>query len=192
MVTKHKDTKIIHIKSWEDIPPDACSVEDIQSGTKALADSRKRIVYVKTDAPKDQLEHELYHVKKRHAGYPRSPEKYVQQEVDANIHTYKTLKKPKGIKRRIRFVALSLNKDYGVPLDKGVAIVKKALKKDKNTPQRWIRDATLVGEEVKQSYRQYSMRGKRNLPYFCTKCKEWHMLRDNPRAYDRHKQWQYS
>lgn len=86
---ERKKYKVKRVSSWKDFPKPAR-----ESSVLGYSDPKTGNIWVRMDAPKSTLEHELYHSHKRHADFPRLYSDHIDHELEADMYAYKKIGQP--------------------------------------------------------------------------------------------------
>lgn len=133
--------KIIYVKSWKDIP-----LENADRNTRGMTSPDGTIYIVKGKYTKKELEHEKFHLKQGHR-WPKTPEKYIAQERDAELHTLKKLGGPARNISLMRMWMYYIANNYDITMKKASSIIKESLDEAKDVPEGWKKSAKKLLEE---------------------------------------------
>ena len=76
-----------------------------------------------------------------------TPEMYVKGELDAQLYTYKRLKKPKRLITDLRGILMSLEDTWSIPYREGLRLLSREFSSRKNIPVSWVKDLDRVRSE---------------------------------------------
>ena len=142
-----KPIKVIWVDSWRDIK----SCKDKDSTLLGYADPNKRCVYVIRDvSPEYVVEHEKYHVAKRHPEYPRDYRDYIHLELEANKHTYEQYGKPRSVLMKLRGIFNDVYRKYKATPKQVVAGIESSLR-SVDAPKPWFSDFKRLRVEVRRA-----------------------------------------
>ena len=143
-----KPIKVKWVDSWRDIKP----CKDRDSTLRGYADLNKREVYAIRDvSPEYIVEHEKYHVRKRHPEYPRDYRDYILLEMEANKYTYGQCGKPRHILSKLRAIFNDVIrwKNYRATPKQVVAGIESSLHSI-DAPKSWFSDFRRLKAEVRR------------------------------------------
>lgn len=150
-----KPVKVHEVKSYKDFPTDEDGTPQA-SYVKAVAyPSTREIFVVKGKTTEASKQHEIGHVVLRHGdGYPRNPEMYVKQELDATLYAYKKIGEPKHIRGRLRgWFNEVYARHYKIPHHQAWRIIENQLRRS-NVPSEWQQDFVKADEEYNRVFRK--------------------------------------
>lgn len=146
-----KRFKIKKVKSWADSPHPEKSAS--VSGFTYLPTNT---IYIREDTPESDIEHEKYHMIKKHSSRPRDPAKYAEQEVMATLHAYHKLGRPTHILSKLRAIFNDITfrkyKAGAVSPNRAKMIIKDALFETPGIPNSWKEDYFKLFKEYKETF----------------------------------------
>ena len=93
--------------------------------------------------------HEKAHIALGHYKHKNiTPEMYVKGELDAQLYTYKRLKKPRRLILDLRGMLVNLKDSWDVSYKTGLKLLSKEFNSRDNIPVRWSKDLDKVRGEV--------------------------------------------
>ena len=108
-----------------------------------------KIFLVKGKASDLTKAHERAHIALGHFKHRDiTPEMYVRGELDAQLYTYKRLKKPVRLITDLRGILLSLKDAWDVPYKRGLKLLSDEVGRRENIPVSWKRDLDKVRKEI--------------------------------------------
>ena len=124
------------VRSWKESP-----FPEYPASVKAFAHLPARTIYARKDTSKSDIEHERFHMAKRHPDRPRNPAVFAGQEIDATLYAYKKLGRPTHILGQLRGIFNDLNwREYKVSRTRALSIIKRKLFRTPNIPISWKSD----------------------------------------------------
>lgn len=139
--------KIVRVGSYKNIP--RYNERGINSDTTGYHDPRTGTIYViKGKTPKSDIEHEVFHSKKRHPDRPRNPIDYVRHELEADLYAYRRTGNPKHIKRTLGGIFYVIHQElYEVDKRSALSIIRSVLY-SLGVPNAWKEDYNKLHEVV--------------------------------------------
>ncbi len=140
---------IREVSSWRDIPAPHSS-----SGLKGYQDPKSGAIYVIEGVTTEaELEHEKYHRIKRHPDRPRTPGRFVGNELDAHLYAYERTGRPRHLLMKLRGIFIDLVSPlYRLSYSKALDIIGGELQ-DRDIPLGWKDDYCKLVVEVEDAQR---------------------------------------
>lgn len=133
-----KKRKIIYVDSFRDIPD--YKQKGIDSGLVGYHDPKTDKIYmVKGKGGKSDVLHETYHSIKKHPEKPRSPTRFIENEIEADLYAYRKSRQPVHIKRTLAGLYWILTGEYTLKHKKALSIITNIMKR-KDIPKTWKQD----------------------------------------------------
>jgi len=147
-----KKFRIKKVKSWkESLHP------ELPASVRSFTHPPTNTIFIREGTTLDDIEHEKYHLIKRHPPSPRDPAKYAEQEVMATLYAYHKLGKPTHILGQLRAIFNDLTfKEYKagtVSPNRTKMIIKEILFETPGIPNSWREDYFKLFEEYKKVFR---------------------------------------
>ena len=121
---------------------------DEPKGVEGLVEGRT-IVLFKGRVGSLTEEHERAHIILGHHGCGRiSPQKYVRDEIEAFLYTYRKLGKPRRLISDLRGIIVSLDEVWNIPFEEGINFVAGEFRRRRKVPLGWKRDLARIKEEL--------------------------------------------
>ena len=141
--------KIVRVRSYKNIPH--YKERGINSRTTGYHEPRTDTIYVISGkTPQSDIEHEIYHSKKRHPDKPRNPVNYVKHELEADLYAYRRTGSPKHIKGTLRGILYAIHSElYKVNARRAISIIRSVLY-NLNVPSSWRDDFKGLCSEVER------------------------------------------
>lgn len=133
--------KVKWVNSWRDIPKDVRERNYVDYQLHGLYDKPTNTIYgIRGKTSKADIEHELYHSKKKHPETPRVPSVFVINELQANMYAYNTTGQPKHILGKLRAIYNDLVKyKYKLTHKEALNLISQSLNKIQ-APNSWHDD----------------------------------------------------
>jgi len=129
---KPRPIRVVTVTRKRDLPP--------ESGRMPCADVTAHTIFVTRKTPKSVVEHERYHILKRHPRKPRDPVEYVRQEFEAMLYSYKKTGHPRHILHRLYGLTNEINHGlYRYGWRDTYRIISAAMSK-LDVPRGWLED----------------------------------------------------
>ena len=146
-----KKFKIKKVKSWKETPH-----PEYPASVSGFADLPTDTIYIREDTPLSDIEHEKYHMIKRHPDKPRDPAKYAEQEIQADLYAYHRTGNPKHILRKLRATFNDLTfREYEIGTvspNRAKMIIKEILFETPGVPTSWKEDYFKLFKEYREAY----------------------------------------
>lgn len=134
--------KVYIVKDKKDLPRNYGKVYE------AVSDTNKREIYITRNATNGTLEHEKYHIIKKHPNNPRSSSDYLKQEIDAELYAYKNTGYPKRIKSRLIGWANDIMwRRYRNSTGNTIKVFNSVINKNR-IPKQWLDDWVEVKKKI--------------------------------------------
>lgn len=125
----------------------------IPSTCVACCDTKTgKIIAIKGETKDHSIEHENYHVKKKHPSKPRDPLDYATQELEANLYAYDKTGQPKQICSRLIGIHKYLQDEYYLSPTKVYKLVTKAFFSVQGKPNGWSNSYERYSRKFGESY----------------------------------------
>lgn len=148
--TIERKFKVKKVKSWKETPHPEYPASVI-AFTKP-----PDTIFVKEDVSAHVIEHEKYHLIKRHPDKPRDPARYAEQEILAELYAYHKTGKPRSIIMHLRAIFNDLTfREYKlgtVSPNRAKMIIKEILFEIPGIPNSWKEDYFKLFREYKRTY----------------------------------------
>ena len=146
-----KEFKIKKVKSWKESPH-----PEYPSSVKGFTYPSTNTIYIREDTPESDIEHEKFHMIKKHPDKPRDPTKYAEQEIMATLYAYHKLGRPTHILSKLRAIFNDLTfREYKagtVSPNRAKMIIKEILFETPGIPTFWKEDYFKLFKEYKRVY----------------------------------------
>jgi len=110
----------------------------------------KNLVLVRKGSPEYIRLHEEYHVKAKSPTKPRNPRDFIDDEINANLYSYKRVKRP-GHTGGIQMAIFNQVKEaYKLPPSKTMKIMKSVVESRKDIPKAWQDDFGYVKKKYNE------------------------------------------
>ncbi len=109
----------------------------------------KSIILFKGRADSLTEEHERAHIILRHHGSKKiSAQRYIRDEIEAFLYTYKRMKKPRRLITDLRGIIVSLDEVWEISYKDGVELVTREFRRVKGIPLVWKSDLSRIKAEL--------------------------------------------
>ena len=141
--------KIKRVKSWKETPH-----PEYPASIKAFTDLPTHTIYIKKSTPLHTIEHEKFHLLKRHPSKPRNPTEYAEQEIKAHLYTYHKTGKPTHILGELKATFNDLNyREYHLSPRQSLSIIRKVLLNNPGVPASYKEDYSKLLKECKKVFK---------------------------------------
>jgi hypothetical protein len=146
-----KPIKVIRVKSASGLPDYNKHSPDYWKGVRGKAYPETRTLYVIGKTDPDTIEHEKYHIIKRHPEKERNPSDYVKHEMEAMVHAYRKTGYPKHIVTKLNAMYNDLHwREYWVSKSDTLRIIDRNMSM-LDVPELWKSDWSKVKDSARNS-----------------------------------------
>lgn len=148
VVSKRKKP-IVHVVGIDKFPKEAQELKYLGGYQKG------RHIYIRKGGRNEDSHkhHEIYHYMKNHAGHPRSPNRYIRDELEADMYALKKTGKPKHIMPQINAIMTDVHDDYKISGKKTIRVMSEEMRK-RDVPKAWKGDFNhIVSKYLRDMYK---------------------------------------